>query len=145
MIGLPGVQRVRRLQDGAVALDHLDLARDRRDDPVADLVEHEEGVVRLVVVGFRPDDARRARLDEFHLDDRPAGLLAQRARGDIVHVQPAAGVLGADVAFGEREDGAPRDDEEAPQLREPRDDVVGEAIRRAAAAAPLVRRLRQTA
>ena len=44
---LPGVERVRRLQDGAVALDRLDLAGDRGDDPVADLVEHEEGVVQL--------------------------------------------------------------------------------------------------
>ena len=44
---LPGVERVRRPQDGAVALDRLDLAGDRRDDPVADLVEHEERVVQL--------------------------------------------------------------------------------------------------
>ena len=42
---LPRVERARRPQDRAVALDRLDLAGDRRDDPVADLVEHEEGVV----------------------------------------------------------------------------------------------------
>ena len=43
---LPRIERVRRLQDGAVALDRLDLAGDRGDDPVADLVEDEEGVVQ---------------------------------------------------------------------------------------------------
>ena len=43
---LPRVERARRLQDGAVALDRLDLAGDGRDDPVADLVEHEERVVQ---------------------------------------------------------------------------------------------------
>jgi hypothetical protein len=54
---LPGVQRARRPHDRAVALDRLDLARDGRDDPVADLLEHEESVVQLVVEDLRPDDA----------------------------------------------------------------------------------------
>ena len=42
---LPRVERARRLQDGAVALERLDLAGDRRDDAVADLVEHLQRVV----------------------------------------------------------------------------------------------------
>ena len=42
VIGLPGIQRVRRFEDRAVALDHLDLGRDRRDDAVADLVEDQK-------------------------------------------------------------------------------------------------------
>src|SRR5829696_8403424 len=40
VIRLPSVERVRRLQDGAVALERLDLARERGDDAVADLVEN---------------------------------------------------------------------------------------------------------
>jgi hypothetical protein len=46
MMRLPGIQGVGRLQDGAVALDRLDLAGDGCDDPVADLIEDEESVIR---------------------------------------------------------------------------------------------------
>ena len=63
---LPRVERVRRLQDGAVALDRLDLVRDGRDDPVADLVEHER--TRRPIFSskhLRPDDARGARLGQL--------------------------------------------------------------------------------
>jgi hypothetical protein len=38
MVRFPRVQRVGRLEDRAVALERLDLAGERRDDPVADLV-----------------------------------------------------------------------------------------------------------
>ena len=70
---LPGVERVRRLQDGAVALDRLDLAGDRGDDPVADLVEDEERVVQLVVEDLRPDDPGGPRLGQL---DRHGEALA---------------------------------------------------------------------
>ena len=73
---LPRVERARRLQDRAVALDRLDLAGDRGDDPVADLVEHEEGVVQLVIEDLRPDDAGGARLGEL---DRHGEALAAAA------------------------------------------------------------------
>ena len=76
---LPGVQRARRPQDRAVALDRLDLARDRGDDPVADLVEHEEGVVERLIEDFRPDDAGGARLGEL---DRHGAALALRTCSD---------------------------------------------------------------
>ena len=67
MMRLPRIERTRRPQDGAVALDRLDLAGDRGDDPVADLVEDEERVVELVVEDLGPDDAGGARLGQ--LDD----------------------------------------------------------------------------
>ena len=57
---LPRVERVRRPQDGAVALDRLDLAGDGGDDPVADLVEHEERVVQLVVEDSPPRRSGRS-------------------------------------------------------------------------------------
>ena len=44
VVGLPGVKRVRRFEDGAVALDGLNLGGDRGDEPVTDVVEDEEGV-----------------------------------------------------------------------------------------------------
>ena len=133
MIGLPGVQRVRRLEDRAVAFDRLDLVGDRRDDPVADLVEDPKGIVRLVIERLRPHDPRRSRLDQLDRHEDAARLLAHGSAGDIVDVQLPAGLLGPDVAFGECEDRAARDDEQAPQLGQPGDDVVGEAIGQAAA------------
>ena len=45
VVRFPGVERVRRLEDGAIALDHFDFVRHRGDDAVADLVEHVERVV----------------------------------------------------------------------------------------------------
>ena len=45
MMRFPGVERVRRLEDGAIALDHFDFVRDRGDDAIADFVEHVERVV----------------------------------------------------------------------------------------------------
>ena len=93
VMGLPGVQRVRRLQDGAVALDRLDLAGDGGDDPVADLVEDEERVVQRVVEDFRPDDAGGARLGQLDGHGEAAGLAPQRAADDIVDVEHAAGLL----------------------------------------------------
>ena len=65
VVGLPGVERVGRLEDGAVALDRLDLAGDGGDDLVADLVQHLEGVVQRLLEDLGPDDARGARLDEL--------------------------------------------------------------------------------
>ena len=77
VVRLPRVERARRLQDGAVALDGLDLGCDGGDDPVADLVEHEERVVQLVVEGLGPDDARAARLGQLD-GDGEARRLAPR-------------------------------------------------------------------
>ena len=65
VIRLPGVQRVRWFENCAIAFDHLDLAGDRRDDPVADLVEDEESLVELVVERFRPDDSGGSRLGKL--------------------------------------------------------------------------------
>ena len=127
---LPRVERVRRPQDGAVALDGLDLAGDRGDDPVADLVEHEEGVVERVVEDLGPDDAGGARLGELDRDGEPLALALQRAADDIVDVEHPAGLLGRDAPLAQGEHGALRDDEQAAQLGEPGDHVVGETVGR---------------
>ena len=74
MMRFPRIERVRRPQDGAVALAGLDLAGDGRDDPVADLVEDQERIVELVLEGFGPDDARGSRLGQFHHHGQSAAL-----------------------------------------------------------------------
>jgi hypothetical protein len=125
---LPGIERVRRFQDRAVALDGLDLAGDRRHDPVADLVEHHEGVVEFVVEHFRPHDAGAARLDELDRDGETCVPPLQRPAHHVIDIEHAAGFLGADAALVQGEYRALRDDEQGAQLGKPRDDVVGERV-----------------
>ena len=128
MMRLPRVQRVRRLQDGAVALAGLDLVGDRRDDPVADLVEHEERVVELVIEDFGPDDPRGPRLGQFDRHGKALALAPHRSADDVVDVQHPAGLFRTDAPLVQREHGALRDDEQASQLGEPGDHVVGERV-----------------
>ena len=135
MIGLPGVERIGRLQHGAVALDRFDLGRDRRHDAVADIVEHGKDVVGPALEGLGPDDPGRAHLDEFDADDQAAGRAAHCAGGDIVDVQPSAGFFRRDVRLGQRKHRSARDDEEIAELGETGDDVVGEPVGQPAARA----------
>src|SRR5215218_2798147 len=65
VIGFPSIERVRRLENRAVALGELDLVRDRGNDLVADLVEHVEGIVELLRQRLGPDDSRGRRLYEL--------------------------------------------------------------------------------
>src|SRR5215203_5892656 len=74
VISLPSVEGIRRFQDGSVALNGLDLARDRGDDAVSDLVENEEGVVKRPVEALRPDDPRIAGLRQLDLHQQPLAV-----------------------------------------------------------------------
>ncbi|KAG1246331.1 hypothetical protein G6F65_020742 [Rhizopus arrhizus] len=87
VMGRPRVQRIRRRENGPVALGGFDLDFDRRDDPVADLVQCDECVVQRMVEGLCPHDARRPRFDERHVHDDPLGVPAQRAAHHEVHIQ----------------------------------------------------------
>ena len=51
-----------------------------RNDPVADLIEHREGVVELLIEGLRPDEARGLRLDQFDRHGKPVAVRAARLR-----------------------------------------------------------------
>ena len=93
-------------------------------------IEDEKGVVQLVIEDLGPDDARAAGLGELHRDRQAIALALQRSADDVVHVQHAAGLFRADAALAQGKDGALRDDEQAAQLGEPRDHVVGKAARR---------------
>ena len=104
---LPRVERAGRLQDRAVALGEFDLAGDRRDDAVADLVEHGKRVVVPRADGVGPDDARAARLAQLHADGGAARAALQRAAGHVVDVERAARLLGADVPLVEGETPVP--------------------------------------
>ncbi len=60
VIGLPGIQRSRGLENGAIALGRFDLFGDGRDDAIADFVEDRERVVELQVNSSPTRCARRA-------------------------------------------------------------------------------------
>ena len=115
----------------------LDLAGDRRDDAVADLVEHEERVVEPVIEDLRPDDAGGARLGQLDRHDQAVALAPHRAADDVVDVQHPAGLFRTDAALVQREHRALRDDEQAAQLGEPGDHVVRQRIGRRRRGRPL--------
>src|SRR5271166_7039519 len=90
MMRLPRVKRTGRLEDGAVALDGLDLAGDGCDDAIANLVEHDERVLERLAVDLRPDHPRAARLSQLH---RHLEAIAPPLRGsadDVIDVQHPA-------------------------------------------------------
>jgi hypothetical protein len=126
VVCLPRVERARRFQDRAVALDCLDLGCDGGDDPVTDLVEDEERVVQLVVEGLGPDDPGAARLGQLDGDGEALALRPDGSADDVVDVEGPAGFLRADAPLVQREHCPLRDDEEAPQLGEPGDHIVGD-------------------
>src|SRR6185295_4676028 len=97
VMSFPRVQRGRWLQDRAIAFDRLDLGYDGRDDPVADFIEDEEGIVEFLVEDLRPDDMSSSRLGQF---DRHTHALAVAAHGtahDIVDVEHPACLLRANA------------------------------------------------
>ena len=95
VIGLPSVQRVGRPQHGAVALDRFDLARDRRDDPVADVIQDRKDIVLPAIEILRPKDSRRSGLDQFHAHAEATLPPSHGSAGDVVDVEPSAGFFGA--------------------------------------------------
>ena len=63
---LPRVQGIRRLQDGAVALDHFDLVGDRCNDTVAYLVQNNQRTPEHLTVDLRPYHSRSAHIGQLH-------------------------------------------------------------------------------
>jgi hypothetical protein len=70
-------------------------------------------------------------------------IVPEAAAHHVVDVQPPARVLGADAAIVQCEHRPLRDDEQAAELREPRDDVVRERVGGPAPARSRSRRLRK--
>ncbi len=91
---------------------------------------------------FGPHDPRGARLGQLDRDDQMRWpSRAHRAAHDVVDVQHAARLPRAPMPpLVQGEHGALGDDEQAAQLREPRDHVVRERVGRAAARVPRGRR-----
>src|SRR5258706_241810 len=133
MMRLPCVQRIRRLQDGAVAFVRLNLAGDGRDDPVADLVEHEKRVVWLLVEDLRPDDPGGPRLGQFDAHGEAFAMAPHGPADNIADVQHPTGLFGTDVPLMQSEHRPLCNDEQASQLGEPSDHVVRESVGRSAA------------
>ena len=125
----PRVERVRRLQNSAIALHRLDLACNRRDDPVADFVENLERVVHLAVERLRPDDPGGPRLRQL---DHHQGTVAPAQHGsaeDVVDIQHPARLLRSDPSLMQGEHRPLGDHEQTAKLGEPGDHVVGQGVR----------------
>src|SRR5215207_9520361 len=133
VVRLPSVEGIRRLQDGSVALECLDLACDRGDDAVADLVENKEGIVEGAVEALCPDDPACSGLRELDFDHEALARAAHRPAREIIDLKQQARLFGADAPLAQRKHCALRDDEQAPELSEPGDHIVGEGVARAAA------------
>src|SRR5580698_3098766 len=118
VISLPGVQRVGRPQHGSVTLDRFDLARDRRDNPVADVVQDRKDVVLPAIEIFRPNDSRGGGLDQFDAHAESARPPPHGSAGDILDIEPSAGFFGAYPSKAKGKDRSLGDNEEVPQLGE---------------------------
>ncbi|MNS99182.1 hypothetical protein D3C72_1335790 [compost metagenome] len=128
MVRRPGVQRIGWREDGALALGGFNFDFDRGNDSVADLVQRHKGVVHCVIEGFCPHDAGGPGLDKRHVNDDPPGVPAQQAADHEVHVQRSAGLFRPHAALVQGEHRALSNDEQAAQLGQAGDDVVGQAI-----------------
>ncbi len=128
MMRLPRIQRVRWPENGAVPLDEFDFVSNGSDDLVADLVEHEKRVVCFIVVDLRPNDMGCARLHKLNGNGEAVILALQRSTDDIVDIKHPAGLFRCDAPLAQGKDSSLGNDKEAPQLGEPRDDVVGETV-----------------
>ncbi|MNV39308.1 hypothetical protein D3C71_1308830 [compost metagenome] len=128
MVRRPGVQRIGWREDGALALGGFNFDFDRGHDPVADVVQRHKGVVQWVIEGFCPHDAGGPGLDERHVNDDPLGVPAQPAADHEVDIQRSAGLFRPHAALVQGEYGALRNDEQAAQLGQTGDDVVGQPI-----------------
>ena len=118
------VQARHQLQTLATRLDELLTAT------VADFLEDEENVVRSAIEDFRPDDPGGARLGQLDRHGKALALAPHRPADDVVDVQHPAGLLRPDAPLVQGEDGPLRDDEQAPQLGEPGDHIVGQGVGR---------------
>src|SRR6185295_17837539 len=99
MVSAPCIQRAGWLQDGAMAFEGFDLAGDRRDNPIADLVEDHKGIVEYEVEGLGPDDPGATRFGQLDGHRQSWPLHACRAAHDIVDIQEATRLFCADASL----------------------------------------------
>ena len=128
MVCAPRIQRAGRLQDGPMAFEGFDLAGDRRDNAIADLVEDHKGIVEYEVEDLGPDDPGATRFGQLDGHRQSCPPHACRAAHDVVDIQEATRLLCADASLVQREDRALRNHEQAAQLGQPGDHVMREGV-----------------
>ena len=100
----------------------------RLGDLVRDLVLNGEDVGHLPVITLRPDGEAGRRVDELRVDPQPVPGAPQAALEGEVRPQLPADVRGRGLLVAEREDGGARKDVQTLDLREVRQDVLGDAV-----------------
>lgn len=129
VVSLPSIERIRRFQHRAIAFGKFDFARKRCNNTVADLIDELEIVPRLARELLGPENAARRRFDEIDRNQSLSAKRPNRPAGGIIHAELTRDFVGRETLLGERKHRAARDDRQAAQLRQPRDDVVGEPRR----------------
>ena len=82
-----------------MAFKSFNLAGNRRDNAIPDLVEDHEGIVDCEVEDLGPDDTGSTRFGQLHGHRQSCPLHVCRAAHDVVHVQEAARFLCAGASF----------------------------------------------
>src|SRR5690606_13056374 len=95
---------------------------------LSDVVEDEERIVQPEIELVRPNYPGGSRFYQFHRHRYAAGTAPQNASREIVDIEPPGSVLRSDTLLGKCEYRASGDDEKAPQLGKPGDDVVGKSF-----------------
>ena len=128
VVRLPRVERARRLQDGAVALDRLDLAAMEATIrlPISSRTRNASSSLWLKVSAQTIRALRVSASSTVTVRRSPCA--PHGSADDIVDVEDPAGLFRADAPLVQREHRPLRDDEEAAQLGEPGDHVVGERV-----------------
>src|SRR3546814_487330 len=123
-----GLQVLRTLAGETPLLVPRQLERQRRDDLLRDLVLDREDVGQLAVVPLGPEMAARLAVDQLRGDADAGASLAHAAFQHVAHAELAADVLNVDGAPPVDEGGVAGDDEQARDLRQIGDNVLGDAV-----------------
>jgi len=139
VIGLPGVERARGFEHGAIALGRFDFFGDGADDPVDDgieRIEHRTSVSGDARDFLAPDEVRALGLAELDQDLELPALISQVATGHVIDVQDPPRLLGVDAAFAEHISRAASDHEQHTQPGQAQNHVLGQAVGDRAASVP---------
>jgi hypothetical protein len=87
VMGLPRVERLRRLQNGMMPLAGFNLAVDVGDDQVTNLVQNLQGIVLSAAKRASPDDAGADSFGQLNGHDQLAGVALQRSAHEVIDIQ----------------------------------------------------------
>ncbi len=126
---VPGAQVLRRAGPRAHRFGFQQFGLNRCDDFSRDLILQFKYIGELAVVAVGPDVIAGRGIDQLRGDPHAVAALADTAFQHVAHAKLARGALHVDGLALVRERGVARDYEEPAQLRQPGDDVLGNAVR----------------